>query len=622
MIFQLRTLRSTALVILAACTQSALAQSPINWIVPTGNWTVGGNWDTGIAPDTNFDELANINNGGTATVSSPVNTGPGQVVLGQSAGASGTLTIANGGNLPVTFTPGNVSTGGVNVGQAGTGHLIVQPGGTLTARTITVAGETGSSVVLGGIATGTTTVTTEFGATFGRNLRVIGPNVNFSTQTLMLQPANTYVAQITGASHSPLKSTNLATLGGTLRIEFGPGVTPMLGNRWNLIDAPSFAGAFSNIDTSTAPALPTGQVYRFEAVDDPSSVHGQFGRLSIEQLLVLNVNRSTGAVSINTGTAPVDIDGYAISSPLGGLVPGNWNSLQDQGVSDWRESPPGGAATQLAELKPTASTAIAPGTPRPLGNIFRYPMAQEFGTELEDLAFEYYTTDGRTIQGLLNYEGDKRFNNLVLVVDPTSGAARLENQSSLGVDIDGYKISSATGSLLPANGNWNSLDDQSAAGGDWRESNPTVNQLVELKPGGEALVGGGATFNMGSLFKTAAAGGTQDLTFEYLLPDESEFTGGVVVYRSLGTALAGDYNNNGVVDAADYVVWRNEIGTPAAYETWRANFGRTAASGSMVAGTSVPEPASVLLASTVACPFVMRSRRRKPAHRESRKHEA
>jgi autotransporter-associated beta strand protein len=37
--------------------------------------------------------------------------------------------------------------------------------------------------------------------------------------------------------------------------------------------------------------------------------------------------------------------------------------------------------------------------------------------------------------------------------------------------------------------------------------------------------------------------------------------------------LPGDYNGNGIVDAADYVVWRNEIGTQAAYDTWRANFG-------------------------------------------------
>jgi hypothetical protein len=133
---------------------------------------------------------------------------------------------------------------------------------------------------------------------------------------------------------------------------------------------------------------------------------------------------------------------------------------------------------------------------------------------------------------------------------------------------------------------------------------------VELKPSGNATFGGGITFNMGSLFKTAAAGGTPDLSFEYLLPDGTEFTDGEVVYRSLGPLLDGDYNNNGVVDAADYVVWRNEINTPAAYNTWRANFGRTAGSGAVAAAsTSVPEPASALLIIVAAGTLVMQSRR-------------
>ena len=68
------------------------------------------------------------------------------------------------------------------------------------------------------------------------------------------------------------------------------------------------------------------------------------------------------------------------------------------------------------------------------------------------------------------------------------------------------------------------------------------------------------------------------------------------------TGLPGDYNQNGTVDAADYVVWRNEIGTPAGYNTWRANFGATGGSGSDAAANSfsnpssnVPEPASIAL---------------------------
>jgi hypothetical protein len=57
--------------------------------------------------------------------------------------------------------------------------------------------------------------------------------------------------------------------------------------------------------------------------------------------------------------------------------------------------------------------------------------------------------------------------------------------------------------------------------------------------------------------------------------------------------LAGDFNGDGRVNAADYVVWRKTDGTPAGYNLWRTNFGRTAGSGSSLG--AVPEPASALL---------------------------
>jgi hypothetical protein len=67
---------------------------------------------------------------------------------------------------------------------------------------------------------------------------------------------------------------------------------------------------------------------------------------------------------------------------------------------------------------------------------------------------------------------------------------------------------------------------------------------------------------------------------------------------SLVTApgLDGDFNDDGRVDAADYVVWRKSGGTPQNYSIWRTNFGRSsgAVAGSAVAG-AVPEPAGVLL---------------------------
>jgi serpin B len=55
--------------------------------------------------------------------------------------------------------------------------------------------------------------------------------------------------------------------------------------------------------------------------------------------------------------------------------------------------------------------------------------------------------------------------------------------------------------------------------------------------------------------------------------------------------LAGDFNGDGVVDAADYIVWRKSGGeNQAAYHDWRTNFQRVAGAGSSAA-TAVPEPA-------------------------------
>ena len=81
----------------------------------------------------------------------------------------------------------------------------------------------------------------------------------------------------------------------------------------------------------------------------------------------------------------------------------------------------------------------------------------------------------------------------------------------------------------------------------------------------------------------------------------------VTVQASAGTP--GDYNNNGVVDLADYVVWRENEGTnnplsnnslpgpigQAHYNQWRANFGKPPASGAGLAdaAANVPEPGTV-----------------------------
>lgn len=59
--------------------------------------------------------------------------------------------------------------------------------------------------------------------------------------------------------------------------------------------------------------------------------------------------------------------------------------------------------------------------------------------------------------------------------------------------------------------------------------------------------------------------------------------------------MAGDFNNDGAVDAADYTVWRDHLGdvfTAADYQTWRTFFGATTSGGGALAEAPVPESAT------------------------------
>jgi hypothetical protein len=91
-------------------------------------------------------------------------------------------------------------------------------------------------------------------------------------------------------------------------------------------------------------------------------------------------------------------------------------------------------------------------------------------------------------------------------------------------------------------------------------------------------------------------------------------------------ALPGDFNNDGGVDAADYAVWRNNLGSSSTlpndtspgmvtehdYETWRASFGNSSSGAAGFAETSVPEPSSfLLLIGMAACSAICRWPRRK-----------
>jgi hypothetical protein len=87
--------------------------------------------------------------------------------------------------------------------------------------------------------------------------------------------------------------------------------------------------------------------------------------------------------------------------------------------------------------------------------------------------------------------------------------------------------------------------------------------------------------------------------------------------------LSSDYNQSGIVDAADYVLWRKNPANydgAGGYAAWRSNFGRTTfgfGAGSGIAGSgAVPEP-SVATLVFVGLAMAMFSARRTQTLRKS-----
>jgi glucose/arabinose dehydrogenase len=237
-------------------------------------------------------------------------------------------------------------------------------------------------------------------------------------------------------------------------------------------------------------------------------------------------------------------------------------------------------------------------------------------------------------QSYLN--GPDLFDALRLEVNTVTGKVTLKNQFVDPLTFDYYRVTSADGALEPAQ--WDSLHDQNAGaigsgeGESWDElGTPDTNLVTESFLLGGSTLASGVSLDLGKLYDPWTAGTREegDLVFQYALKGEDNLRQGVVSYI-VPPPLPGDYNDNGVVDAADYVVWRNHLNTGydlpnevagvsegsvtmADYDAWKERFGNTlSASGAGAGSLAVPEPGSVLLiALAFACgPHFVRLRSR------------
>jgi len=154
--------------------------------------------------------------------------------------------------------------------------------------------------------------------------------------------------------------------------------------------------------------------------------------------------------------------------------------------------------------------------------------------------------------------------------------------------------------------------------------------ITSLTPStGTLMNSNGVIINPGDQVSAGAFGGLEYLYNVYF---DSNFDGSGtpgVYLTNLQTmpaaGLPGDYNENGVVDAADYTVWRNNLGSPTAlpnddtagvaaddYNRWKSNFGMSSGpgSGGLTTAAPVPEPTALALLALAAGCFSIASRRR------------
>ena len=91
-----------------------------------------------------------------------------------------------------------------------------------------------------------------------------------------------------------------------------------------------------------------------------------------------------------------------------------------------------------------------------------------------------------------------------------------------------------------------------------------------------------------------------------------DYANDLVTLSDFAFGLPGDFNGDGIVDAADYTVWRDNLGAAdesaimnrgdglngvdeADYFVWRSNFGASSPAAGQTSATATPEPSSLLL---------------------------
>lgn len=202
-----------------------------------------------------------------------------------------------------------------------------------------------------------------------------------------------------------------------------------------------------------------------------------------------------------------------------------------------------------------------------------------------------------------------------------TGTGTLDNVKLTGTYSPGAGPASVTLGAVDYEGALNIEISGTTPGTGFDQLNHTLNAAA-AQLGGELDVSllSGFVPTAGEMFQILTATGGVTGTFaNTVLPAldgnlswQVEYDVNSVTLAVIAPTLPGDYNGDGIVDAADYVIWRKTDGNnQAGYDAWRANFGNTLGRGAARVSAAIPEPATAMM--LIICGLGVVPIRRHPA---------
>jgi hypothetical protein len=607
---------------------SSLSLSSGRTLKVTGNETIGGlgGFSLSLGSNATHSVTGNITVKPGGTLSS---TNTSILSYGSLTQAGGTISGALRNVANFTHQSGTLSAFFVNAGTVSFGSSLTMSGGLSNETAMTVG--TGQTLMIGGNGTTNSGSFTLNGGTLGSGPTflnsvsgtliahgTITPSVNnqgtlivdgvlsigpSSMNSGILQGAGTLSTSFSSFNNSAGGVINSTNPGGTLvitnlqnnnvggTINVGPTSTLSITSNWTNSGVVNLQGAGSRLSGGTFTNNGTIQGFGTIAASLATSNNGVFrasgGELTFTGPSIFNSSQSQ--VQVLAGSTAMFLQGMLNNSGtislMGGAFDNNNKTLLNQGTINGHGTLRTGGLTNSG----TRLISVGGGDMDIVGSVINSGVVS---IQSGRSAYFFGPVSG---SGSFTGTGTAVFlASLSPGSSPASvsfaGGATLGGGTSLVMELGGTTAGS-------------SYDRIQVAG------ELSIGGMLAVSLIGGFVPGAGNTFDLldwGILSGTFSSLQLPALPSTYAWDTTQLYTSGVL--SVVGVGIPGDYNNNGVVDGADYVLWRkggplvNEVNTPgvvnaADYTEWRTRIGNTSGSGAAAGAENapVPEPGTIVL---------------------------